>query len=199
MDSYLLNEIKHISNSMFKKNYFGVFHGSISARDSVNSFIINKKGTILDEISEECFIRLSCSKQKDYRWNEASEDAKIHEQIYSAIPNAKYISYTMPPFATAFSLEHTKVVPKDYYGYQFFNEIDIYDPQNFNNWENRASHEITSFFKKSNNRFLLIKGFGLISYDRDLTEMVKKVAILENSCKLLMLAQPWNRDIKLSL
>ncbi len=188
MDAHLLNEIKHISNSMFKKNYFGVFHGSISARDSVNSFIINRKETILDKVSDNCFLRLSCSKQKDYRWNEASVDAKIHEQIYNALPNAKYISYTMPPFVTAYSLKHNIVMPQDYYGDQLFSKVKVYDPKNFNDWEDRAASEITTFFKNSNNKLLLIKGFGLISYDRDLTEMVKKVAILENSCKLLTLS-----------
>ncbi len=188
MDSYLLNEIKHISNSMFKKNYFGVFHGSISARDSVNSFIINRKETILDGVSEENFLQLSCSKKKDYRWNEASVDAKIHEQIYNTLPNAKYISYTMPPFSTAYSLKHTVVIPQDYYGHQLFSRVKIYDPKNFNDWEDRSTSEITSFFKNSSDKLLLIKGFGLVSYDRDLTEMVKKVAILENSCKLLTLS-----------
>ena len=188
MDAHLLNEIKHISNSMFKKNYFGVFHGSISARDSVNSFIINRKETILDKVSDNCFLRLSCSKQKDYRWNEASVDAKIHEQIYNALPNAKYISYTMPPFVTAYSLKHNIVIPQDYYGTQLFSNVNVYDPKNFNDWEDRSASEITTFFKNSNDKLLLIKGFGLISYDRDLTEMVKKVAILENSCKLLTLS-----------
>ncbi len=188
MNTHLLDEVKHISNAMFKKNYFGVFHGSISARDSVNSFIINKKGTILDEVTEECFLRLNCSQKKDYRWNEASSDVNIHEQIYNALPNAKYISYTMPPFATAFSLKHDKLIPQDFYGQQLFNELDIYNPRNFNDWEKRASSEITQFFKNNSNKLLLIKGFGLISYDRDLTEMVKKVAIVENSCKLLTLS-----------
>ncbi|NOZ90589.1 MAG: hypothetical protein GXO60_04800 [Epsilonproteobacteria bacterium] len=185
MDKYLINTIKHISNSMFQKNYFGVFHGSISARTSIHSFIINKKETILDEVEERCFIELNCSKAKDYRWNEASADVNIHEQIYRALPNAKYISYTMPPYATAYSLHHSELVPRDYYGHQILNKIDIYDPKNFNDWHKRASDEITTFFENSDEHLLLIKGFGLISYDRDLTEMVKKVAILENSCRLL--------------
>jgi len=47
--------------------------------------------------------------------------------------------------------------------------------------------EISNFFKNNDSHLLLIKGFGLLSYDRDLTEMVKKVAILENSCRLLTL------------
>ena len=188
MDRHLIKEIKHIAHSMFQKNYFGVFHGSISARASVNSFIINKKETILDEVKEECFIQLNCSKVKDYRWNEASADVRIHEEIYRALPSAKYISYTMPPYATAYSITHKHVIPKDYYGHQEFDKVVVYDPKEFNNWHKRASNEITSFFKNNNDHLLLIKGFGLISYDRDLTEMVKKVAILENSCKLLTLS-----------
>ena len=186
MDSYLIENIKRISHSMFQKNYFGVFHGSISAKTTVNSFIINRKDTILDdEVKENSFIELNYSKPKDYRWNEASADVRIHEKIYRQLPSAKYISYTMPPYTTAYSLSHQEVVPKDYYGHQILNRVVIHDPKDFSNWHKRAAYEITSFFKKNSDHLLLIKGFGLVSYDRDLTEMVKKVAILENSCKLL--------------
>jgi len=185
MDKHLINDIKHISHSMFQKNYFGVFHGSISARTSIHSFIINKKETILDEVQESCFIELNCLKSKDYRWNEASVDVNIHEKIYRALPHAKYISYTMPPYATAYSIHNKKLIPQDYYGNQILKDITIYDPQDFNDWNKRAGDEITKFFKKSSEKLLLIKGFGVISYDRDLIEMVKKVSILENSCRLL--------------
>jgi len=187
MDKYLFDEIKHISHSMFGKNYFGVFHGSISARTGIHSFMINKKETILDQVEERCFIELNCSKAKDYRWNEASPDVRIHEAIYQTFPNAKYISYTMPPYATAYSLKHCSVIPQDYYGDQILGEVKVYDPQNFNDWEKRAAHEIRHFFQEQKEHLLLIKGFGLISYDRDLSEMVKKVAILENSCRLLII------------
>jgi L-fuculose-phosphate aldolase len=185
MDKYLLNEIKHISHSMFQKNFFGVFHGSISARRTVNSFVINRKETILDDVEEGCFIELDSSKEKDYRWHEASADVYIHEEIYKALPNAKYISYTMPPYATAYSLHHKKVTPQDYYGHQILKKIEVYDPQDFSDWHKRAAGEITTFFQNHSNRLLLIKGFGLISYARDLTEMVKRIAIIENSCRLL--------------
>ena len=89
MDTYLINEIRQISSSMFKKNYFGVFHGSISARSSVNSFIINKKETILDEMAEEDFIELDYIHAKDYRWNEASVDVDIHEKNIQNSPKCK--------------------------------------------------------------------------------------------------------------
>jgi len=185
MDTHLINELKHISNSMFNKNYFGVFHGSISAKITLNSFIINKKESILDEVNKDDFIELDCNTEKDYRWKDASTDVDIHQAIYSNLLNAKYISYTMPPYATAYSLNHDIVVAKDYYGLTLLDTVHIYDPKGFKDWENRAADEISQYLKNNSNHLLLIKGFGLISYDRDLTEMVKKVAILENSCRLL--------------
>ena len=185
MDRHLLQELKRISHSMFSKNYFGVFHGSISAKVTINAFIINRKETILDEIHEGQFIKLTCESKKDYRWKDASVDANIHQSIYSNIPNAKYISYTMPPYTTAYSLDHSLIVPQDYYGQTILKEIAVYDPKDFNDWEARAPQEISNFFINHKTHLLLIKGFGLISYDRNLTEMVKKVAVLENSCRLL--------------
>ncbi len=185
MDAHLLKELQHISHSMFAKNYFGVFHGSISAKVDLNTFIINKKEIILDEVTEKGFIRLPCNMPKDYRWKEASPDSEIHLEIYKNLPSAKYISYTMPPYTTAYSFDHSLVIPKDYYGYTILKEVHVYDPQNFNDWKERAPYEIAKYFQQNRNHLLLIRGFGLISYDRDLTEMVKKVAILENSCRLL--------------
>ena len=34
---------------------------------------------------------------------------------------------------------------------------------------------------------MLIRGYGLFAYDRDIIEMAKKIALLENSARLLML------------
>ena len=186
LDKHLIDEIKHISLSMFNKNFFGVYHGSISARVSKSAFLINKKSIILDEVTKESLIRLDCLK-KDYRWNSASDDAEIHEHIYRVISSAKYISYTMPPYSTAYSLKHSKVSPQDYFGKKMLGDIFVYDPKNLNDWLDRAPYEIPRFFQQNKTQILLIKGFGVIAYDRDITEMAKKVSILENSCRLLVL------------
>ena len=186
-DKHLVDDIKHISLSLFHKNFFSVFHGSISARVSSYGFLINAKDVILDEITEESLVRLDCQK-RDYRWSLANEDVHIHEHIYKTIPNAKYISYTMPPYATAYSLKHIKVSPADFYGKKILGEITVYDPKNIDDWLERAPFEIARFFQTHETHLLLIKGFGLISYDRDITNMAKKISILENSCKLLALS-----------
>ena len=185
MNDRLLKELQHISHSMFTKNYFGVFHGSLSAKTDINAFVINKKEIILDDVDEYDFIRLTSNTKKDYRWKEASPDTDIHLEIYNSLPNAKYISYTMPPYSTAYSFEHSVVIPRDYYGYKVLKEMHVYDPGNFNDWEERAPHEIADYFENNKKNLLLIKGFGLVAYDRTILEMVKKVAILENSCRLL--------------
>ena len=187
MDKHLIDEIKHVSLSLFNKNFFGVYHGSISARLSANSFIINSKDTILDEVTEDSLVKLDCQK-RDYRWSLANSDVHIHEHIYESIPNAKYVTYTMPPYTTAFSLKHGKVLPQDYYGKQLLGEVVIYDPKNFEDWIERAPYEVAQFFQKHDTHLLMIKGFGLIAYDRDISDMAKKIAVLENSCRLLALS-----------
>jgi L-fuculose-phosphate aldolase len=187
LDKHLIEDIQHISLSLFNKNFFSVYHGSISARVSNSGFIINSKDTILDEVTEESLVRLDC-KKRDYRWSMANDDVHIHEHIYETIPNAKYVCYTMPPYATAYSLKHGKVSPQDYFGKKILGEVIVYDPKNIDDWLERAPFEIPQFFQKHDTHLLLIKGFGLISYDRDITDMAKKISILENSCRLLALS-----------
>lgn len=183
---HLLEEIRSVSLSMFRKNFLGVYHGSMSARTSSNSFLINKKEAIFDEISDDSLIHLDVQ-QRDYRWNMASLDTAIHEQIYQDLSQAKYVSYTMPPYAAAYALSHAKLSPRDYFGDKHIGEIVIYDPGPFHDWYDRAPYEISSFFKKSPCQLMLIKGYGLFAHDRDMREMAKKIALLENSARLLIL------------
>lgn len=187
MDKHLIEDIKRISLSLFNKDFFSVYHGSISARISLNGFIINSKDTMLDEVTEESLVRLDCLK-RDYRWNIASSDVHIHEYLYKTMPNAKYILYTMPPYATAYSLKHSRVAPLDFYGKKVIGEIVVYDPKNMEDWLERAPFEIPKFFQKNSGHLILVRGFGVISYDRDIKEMAKKISILENSCRLLSLS-----------
>lgn len=188
MDKYIIEEIQHIALSLFNKNFFSVYHGSISARLSISEFVINSKDTILDEVSQNSLVKLNCHK-RDYRWSLANPDVYIHENIYKKIPNAKYISYTMPPYATAYSLNNETLIPKDYFGKKILKEVTIYDPRNLEDWLDRASYEIPKFFETNDTHLLLIRGFGVIAYDRDITEMAKKISLLENSCRLQALSK----------
>lgn len=172
---------------MFHKNFFGVFHGSISARTSENRFVINKKEAIFNEMDKDSLIHLN-SLSKDYRWNLASMDTSIHEHIFKEIPQAKYICYAMPPYATAYSLKYDILSPEDYFGSKHLGEISVYDPKSFHDWYKRAPYEIATFFKNNQDQLILIKGYGLFAYDRDIIELAKRVALLENSARLLLLS-----------
>ncbi len=183
INKFLINEMQEIALSMFRKNFLGIFHGSISARAEQNRFIINKRDAIFDKLKESDFIELYS--KKDYRWNDASMDADIHANIYKNISEAKYITYTMPPFITAYSLKNDSIKPQDYFGYINFKELNIYDPMGFDNWYERAEIEIYNYLKKNRTNTMVIKGYGVISYARDLTQIAKEIAILENSCKIL--------------
>ena len=177
------NEIKKISLSMFRKNFFGVFHGSISARVEKNQFIINKQNAIFDDLQDSDLTLLSS--KKDYRWNDASLDADIHLNIYKNINEAKFVCYTMPPYVTAYAMKHEKITPKDYFGGMRFNEILVYDPKQFDDWYERAETEIYRAMIEKNTNVVVIKGYGVYAYSRSPQLLAKDIALLENSCKLL--------------
>jgi len=170
---------------MFRKDFFGIYHGSISAKTESNRFIINTKESVFDTLNENDIIELYF--KKDYRWNQASIDANIHHSIYSQISEAKFICFSMPPFTTAYSLEHNIITPKDYFGHQEIGSVEIVDPKQFDNWYERAQSEIAYYFQTKKTNIMVIRGYGIYTYNRDIHEMAKRLSILEKSCRLLML------------
>ena len=187
MQDYLKDELQHASLSMFRKNFLGIFHGSISAKTEKNRFIINTKDAVFDNLNDSDFIELYS--RKDYRWREASLDTEIHLSIYNHISEAKYITYTMAPFMTSYGIHHNRIKPKDYFGSKIIGELPNYDPKDFSTWYERAKSEIPLEIEKGQKEMLLIRGYGLYSYGRSLNNVIKKIAILENSCKILYHAQ----------
>lgn len=181
----LKKQLSSLALSMFRKDFFGIYHGSISAKTETNRFIINTKDAVFDALSDTSLIELYY--KKDYRWNQASIDSKIHYSIYSQISEAKFACFSMPPFTTAYSLDHTVIVPKDYFGHKELGQITIFDPREFDNWYDRAQSEIAYYFQSNKTNIMVIKGYGVYTFNRDIHEMAKKLAILEKSCRLLML------------
>jgi len=176
--------LSELSLSMFTKNFFGIYQGAISAKLDFESFMINTRDAIFDRLDEKSFSTLNMNNQ-DYRWNIASVDAYIHSSIYTNIHEAKYIAFTMPIYTTAYTLVHNKILFEDYLGKTKFGEIITYDPGDFSTWTQRSALEITKHIKSAEHNLLIIKGIGTYIYDRDIEQLVKKIAILENSCRLL--------------
>ena len=182
---HLKKKLSSLSLSMFRKDFFGIYHGSISAKTESNRFVINIKDAIFDALDSESIIELSY--HKDYRWRVASLDADIHYGIYSQISDAKFVCFSMPPFATAYSLEHNVIIPKDYFGYKELGTVHVFDPKSFDDWYSRATSEIAYYLQSQKTDLIVIRGYGVYIYNRDLNEMAKKLAILEKSCRILML------------
>ena len=184
IDQNTIQLLSDLSFSMFSKNFFGIYHGSLSAKLDQNNFMINTKDAVFDNIDENSFCRLNMNKQ-DFRWNIASMEAHVHSTIYTNIHEAKYIAFGMPIYTTAYSLVNDNIIFEDYFGKTMFEEISIYNPGDFSTWYKRNALEITKYLKNSPNNMMIIKGVGTYVYDRDIHELVKKIAILENSCRLL--------------
>jgi len=179
------DKVQAIANTalaMFHKELFGIFHGSISLKLDANKFIINTKEAIFDRLDEESMALLHM--QKDYRWNGTSPDVEVHHGIYNNIHEAKCICYAMPPFTIAYSLDHDTLDPQDYFGKMNLPHFDIYDPKNFDDWDARAPFEIFRYMSENKTDIMIIKGYGVYAHARTLNWLAKKVALLENSCKI---------------
>ena len=188
IEENVVRKLSDISLALFRKNFFGIYHGSISKKIDHNRFVINKKDAIFDEIDSNFLCELQINKY-DYGWKLASMEVDIHNSIYYQIHEAKYIACGMPPYTTAYSLNHDEIVFDDYFGKTIFGKVEVHDPGDFNTWYKRNMLEIPTLLKMSPNHILIIKGVGVYVFDRDMNELVKKVAILENSCRLLAIKQ----------
>ena len=191
LDQDTVKILADLSLTMVSKNFFGIYHGAISTKQDEYSFMINTRDAIFDRMDEKSFCSLNINKQ-DYRWNIASMESDIHATIYANIHEAKYIAFGMPIYTTAYTLNHNKIVLEDFFGKTTFGEITIYNPGDFSTWYKRNALEITKYLKESENNIMIIKGIGTYVYDRDIHELVKKIAILENSCRLLSIKSSFN-------
>jgi L-fuculose-phosphate aldolase len=178
-------QLSKLALAMFRKDFFGIYHGSISAKLEPGLFVINTRDTIFDSFDEQSMIELYY--KKDYRWKEASIDADIHQHIYKQLTEAKFITFSMPPFTTAYSLQANVIIPKDYFGFKELGKIKVHDPKNFEGWYERAATEIPYYFLSNKTDIMVVRGYGVYAYNRDLLGMAKRLAILEKSCRLLML------------
>lgn len=186
MNKKVIEEMRRIALSMFRKSFFGVFHGSLSVKVGESRFIINKKEAIFDELDDSTLMMLRYD--RDYRWHEASLDSAIHASIYQGISDAKCIAYCLPPFTMAYALRFNKIIPQDYFGARILKSIEVYNPKDFETWYERADVEIVRHMRESNARVMVIRGYGVYLFERDMNQLAKMVALVENSCKILHLS-----------
>jgi len=92
----------------------------------------------------------------------------------------------MPPFTTAFSLDNDYIVPKDYFGKRRYPSIKVYDPGNTDDWYERADVEISRYLEENDADIMVIRGYGVYAIARDMRDLAKKFAVVENSCRLLL-------------
>ncbi len=185
-------KLKFFSLSMFRKQFFNIYYGSISAKSDSSSFIINTKNAIFDQLDDSQLLELYY--QRDYRWNDASIDAKIHRRIYKQISDAKYITFSIAPYTAAYALCHATIEPLDFFGQKEFGVIKVYDPRSYDEWYKRAATEIPNALVATDHNLIVIKGYGVFAYNRDLHTMAKQLAILEKSCQILMLSGDFIKD-----
>lgn len=109
-----------------------------------------------------------------------------------------------PPYSLAYSLRHNRLLPRDYLGYRSLGEeISIFNPKDYDSWQERADTEILRQSVREQKYFVFIKGCGIFAYHRELSKLMEVFDLIENSCKVLRLGDLmdycYNDDPRLSV
>ena len=174
MQTYDLMELKQACKMLFKTRCFGVNYGCISAKINSDSFLISQKDLILNEPKDEDFCMLMSN--KDLRWEQASEDAQIHFDIYSHHSEAKFVAFSRSPNLLAYMEGKDVLDFKNIYRKYTEEEVQIYKVEQRQDYILKLKNTAHLHFKK---RLLIIEGIGAYSYARSLDELVFALSELE--------------------
>jgi L-fuculose-phosphate aldolase len=178
----ILDEFNLVAQELFKKNFLSIGLGSISLKLKADQMIINKKNR---HYSEEDFYKKLHILREDMAWEEASEDVKIHSQIYKENSNIKAVAYIVSLNVMTFAeIHHNSLNPIDFIGKTHLGKIPIIEIGNLQEWEENREFIIAKNLKKSN--VLIIKGLGVYIQTRDIREIIKTAVILDNSASILL-------------
>lgn len=179
---YLQNKVGEI----FRKNFFNTCLDSVSTRSFNKSFLVHQIQTnFLTELKENHLLEIYLNKN-DYNLDHKLLYINIHKHIYLEIESAKFILITTPPNILSLSLRDKCIMPIDYYGAKYFKVLKVFNPKKLINWDKRAVDNIITFFKDNMNlNIMVIKGFAVINYGRDIDDISSKLNLLENSCRII--------------
>lgn len=160
-------EIMRYAKIMYEKNFLYGLDGSISYKLDNDNFIINKNLIYNNDINYFTKLQLN----KNYKYTYASKDSLYHSYIYSSISQAKVI-------AVIVSENILKACNLGILNYDNKNII-INSNLILNN-----KNELISQFNNLNKKYLLIKNFGLLIYDRDFNTLFANIFKLDLITKI---------------
>ncbi|EDM24214.1 hypothetical protein FE773_06590 [Caminibacter mediatlanticus TB-2] len=177
------NEYLLVANELFKKDFLNIGIGSISLKLKADKMLINKKNRI---ISENDFTLLVNILRENMQWEEATDDIKIHSEIYKTYSNIKAIVNIFPKNVMSYAQKYntTEFIPTDFMGKNTLGKIPIISIKNSQEWEETSEFIISKALKESN--IVIIRGFGVFIKSRDIREILKLAIILENSAYILL-------------
>ena len=181
----ILDEYFLIAKELFNKNFLNIGLGSLSLKIKADQMLINKRNK---HYLEEDFIKNVHILHENMAWEEASDDVKIHAEIYKLHSNTKAIAHIFPINTMTFAeIHHFFLNPLDFIGKQYLNKIPTIEMGNLKEWEENKEFIIAK--NLNNTDIVIIKGYGVFIKTRDIREIIKLASIMENSAFILLNSQ----------
>ncbi len=152
--------------------------GNISVRAG-DKMLITRKGSALDEITEESVVEVGIDRSSSLD-SIASSESPVHRAVYRKTP-ALAIIHAHCPFAVVESLlaGEDKILPVDIEGQYFLHEIPVVKGR-------AGTHELAENTSEAlrEHKGAVVSGHGTFAIGKTLEEAYAVTALIEHSCML---------------
>jgi 3-dehydro-4-phosphotetronate decarboxylase len=158
--------------------------GNISVKLDENHILITASGSRLDSLTEDCLTLWELSAQKHWG-GKPSKELPVHLKVYETSSWASAVLHTSPLHATMFSVSglslNNRLFVENMYYLQRVCRIPYCHP---------GSAALRDAVRKAapSHNVMLLDHHGVLAYDTSLAEACMAVEVLENTCRMQLLA-----------
>ncbi|HTY12724.1 MAG TPA: class II aldolase/adducin family protein [Candidatus Omnitrophota bacterium] len=157
--------------------------GSLSVREG-DKIVITRKGAILWMLKDEDLMTVGMDPSEADAG--ASIELATHRAVYKG-SGVQAIVAAIPPYAVALSMNEEKIMPQDAEGKYFVKSIPVVKVREAIN-SSEVARMLPPIFGGGYHG-AVIRGYGSFCGGTDLMEAYKITSLLENSCKMIMIAK----------
>ncbi|MGW9127074.1 class II aldolase/adducin family protein [Paenibacillus chitinolyticus] len=185
--SQFIEEMVYASQILYLEGHNDINNGQISYRDPESGNIWIRKGFLgWEETTPDDFILIDSEGNRLKGEGHIPSEWPLHTETYKARADVNCIIHSHPPYSMIFSATDLDLRPVTH------DATPIMNTQRFTLTTNTVTNpniaaQVAESLGKSNT--LLLKNHGLVAVGKTIPETVCWAAVLENACKLQLIAE----------
>ena len=186
----MLDQFQRIGRDLFLAGVISSHGGNMSVRMG-DRILITRRGSMLARLEERDVVETALD-ENDANVTLASTEIGVHRAIYKAT-SALAVVHTHPPYAIVQSLLHDEIVPIDSEGSYLLHKVPVVAAE-----LTAGSDEVAALLPHWLQEYdiVMLRGHGPFAIGHLLEEAYQITSVLEQTCKILTIAQGLGGELK---